>query len=87
EVIAGSPVAVRTGLPQSLQDEIKRVLNENVNVDWAVDNGFCATADDCSLNDEDVWGYVHRDDSFYDGVRAVCSVLGAERAPQCEGIG
>lgn len=87
EVIAGSPLAVRTGLPQSLIDEIKRVLGENVNLDWAVANGYCESADDCALNDEGTWGYVGRDDSFYDGVRAVCTALGADRAPQCEGIG
>ncbi|MGY6502602.1 MAG: phosphate/phosphite/phosphonate ABC transporter substrate-binding protein [Acidimicrobiales bacterium] len=87
EVIAGSPLAVRTGLPDSLVAEIKRIINESVNVDWAVENGYCESQDDCSLNDEDVWGYVPRDDSFYDGVRAVCTSLGSDRAPQCEGIG
>jgi phosphonate transport system substrate-binding protein len=85
-VIAGSPLAVRTNLPQTLIDEIKRIINENVNVDWAVANGYCESVDDCSLSDESIWGYVPRDDSFYDGVRRVCEQLGPEIAPQCEGI-
>lgn len=85
-VIAGSPMAMRTGLPQDLQDEIRTIINERVNVDWAVDNGFCASADDCSLSDEEIWGYVQRDDSFYDGIRTLCTQVG-DRVTSCEGIG
>ena len=85
-VIAGSPMAMRTGLPQSLQDEIRAIINERVNVDWAVDNGYCASSDDCSLSDEEIWGYVQRDDSFYDGIRTLCTQVG-DRVSSCDGIG
>lgn len=85
-IIAGSPMAMRTGLPASLQAAITDVIQNKVNVDWAVDNGYCPSVDDCSLSDESIWGYAARDDSFYDGIRTLCTQLGtAVRA--CEGIG
>lgn len=84
-IIAGSPMAMRTELPASLQEAITDVIQNKVNVDWAVDNGYCAAVDDCSLSDEAIWGYAARDDSFYDGIRTLCGQLGtAVRA--CEGI-
>lgn len=84
-VIAGSPMAMRTELPASLQTAIADVIQNKVNVDWAVPNGYCASVDDCSLSDEKIWGYSARDDSFYDGIRSLCKQLGtAVRA--CEGI-
>jgi phosphonate transport system substrate-binding protein len=87
-VIAGSPMSMRNGLPESLKEEITRIFAENINVDWAFANGYCDSDDptECSFSDEAIWGYVPRDDSFYDGVRLVCQELGPEAAPQCEGI-
>jgi phosphonate transport system substrate-binding protein len=91
EVIAGSPLAVRTELPQSLLDEIDRIIVELANNDYLLENGYCGDPDDaelrergCELTDEAVWGYVAVDDTFYDGVRAVCA---ATRAESCEGVG
>jgi len=84
-VIAGSPMAMRTGLPASLQAAITDVIQNKVNVDWAVANGYCPSVDECSLSDEAIWGYSAKDDSFYDGIRTLCRQLGtAVRA--CEGI-
>lgn len=87
-VIPGSPMAMRNALPESLKEEIRRIFEENINVDWAFENGFCESNDpaECSFSDEAIWGYVPRDDSFYDGVRKLCQQLGTEVAPQCEGI-
>lgn len=87
-IIAGSPMAMRNGLPESLRAEITRIFAENINVDWAADNDYCETNDPimCSFSDEAIWGYVPRDDSFYDGIRLICQELGPENAPQCEGI-
>ena len=91
ETIAGSPLAVRTELPQSLLDEIDRIIIELANNDYLLENGYCGDPDDaelrergCELTDEAAWGYVPVDDSFYDGVRAVCA---ATRAESCEGVG
>lgn len=79
EVIAGSPMAMLTTLPQSLQDEISRIILEQANVDSFVERGLCASTDDCEITDEeDTWGYVAVDDAFYDGVRAVCETTQAE---------
>lgn len=91
EVIAGSPLAVRTELPSSLLDEIDRIIIELANNDYLLENGYCGDPDDasvrergCELTDEGVWGYTAVDDSFYDGVRAVCATT---RAESCEGVG
>lgn len=88
-MIAGSPMAMSNKLPESLKAAIADIFATKINVDWAAENGYCETNDPilCSFSDEAIWGYVPRDDSFYDGVRLVCTELGAEKAPQCEGIG
>ena len=88
EIIAGSPMAMRNGLPESLKAEIANIFAERINVDWAAENGYCETNDPilCSFSDEAIWGYVYRDDSFYEGIRTLCRNLDVSQAPQCEGI-
>lgn len=87
-IIAGSPMAMRTTLPQSLQDSIEDIFLNKINVDWAAANGYCETPDPiaCSFSDEAIWGYVARGDDFYNGIRTLCRELGADRAPSCAGI-
>lgn len=81
EVIAGSPLAVSQDLPESLVDEINRVIVEQANVDHLTEVGICEAEAECQLTDERVWGYAEVDDSFYDGVRAVCA---STKALACE---
>jgi phosphonate transport system substrate-binding protein len=80
EVIAGSPVAVSTELPQSFRDELKRVFLEVINSDALREAGYCD--EDCGITDEGSYGYAAVDDAFYDGVREVCETT---QAPQCSG--
>jgi phosphonate transport system substrate-binding protein len=79
EVIAGSPLAMQANLPDSLKAELRRIIVEEANVDALVASGICTSVDECGLTDEKVWGYVERDDSFYDGVRKVCEVTGSSK--------
>jgi phosphonate transport system substrate-binding protein len=79
EVIAGSPLAMQSGLPQTLKDEIRRIIIEKANVDALVASGICDSVENCGITDEKVWGYVSKDDSFYDGVRKVCEVTGSSK--------
>jgi phosphonate transport system substrate-binding protein len=81
EMIAGSPMAHRTSLPATLIAEIKRVVLEVVNTDNLIADGKCTDVSDCGLTDENVWGWVVKDDSFFDGVRAVCE---ATKSTKCE---
>ena len=81
EVIAGSPLAYRISLPESLVKEIKRIVLEVVNADNLIATGKCTSIEDCGLTDENVWGWVEKDDSFFDGVRAVCE---ATKSKKCE---
>lgn len=82
EIIAGSPTAVSNDLPESLRSEIRRLLLDEVNVDTLVERGVCDSVDTCTVGEEDRWGYAEVDDSFYDGVRAVCDTTKAEA---CQG--
>ncbi len=84
DVIPGSPIAIRTGLPASLRDAIRKAVLEKTNVDYAVKTGLCKSADDCTFSDEGFWGYKAVDDAFYDGVRKVCEVT---KSAECEGVG
>lgn len=80
-VIAGSPMAISTALPASFIDAFVDVLNTKVNEDWATENGFC-TPGECRFSDEEIWGYVTKDDTFFDGVREVCEQT---QSPACQG--
>lgn len=89
EVIAGSPLAMNTNLPQSLQDAITEVILTN-NGEVLLARGLCGDelvtemedgTQFCALTDEGVWGYKGAADDFYDGVRAVCEET---QAPACE---
>ena len=81
EVIAGSPLAMSTALPQSFQDALAELVQEQVNIPGLVALGICDDEETCGLTDEAVWGYKAVEDSFYDGVRAVCTLT---QSPQCE---
>lgn len=81
EVIAGSPLAYRTTLPASLITEIKRIVLEIVNTDALIAAGKCSSVEDCGLTDENVWGWVPKEDSFFDGVRKVCE---ATKSTKCK---
>jgi phosphonate transport system substrate-binding protein len=81
EVIAGSPLAMQAKLPQSLKDEIRRIIIEQANIDALVSLGICDSAETCDITDQNVWGFVSKPDSFFDGVRRVCEVT---RSAKCE---
>jgi phosphonate transport system substrate-binding protein len=78
EVIAGSPVAVRTGLPESLRLAIADTFTTKVNTDYATQAGLCS-ASRCSFSDEGNWGYAPVDDAYYNGVREVCRLTKSAR--------
>lgn len=82
EVIAGSPLAMQNSLPESLKEEITRLVLEVANRDQLLADGRCTSVDECGLTDENAWGWVAVGDSFYDGVRAVCT---ATKSAKCEG--
>jgi len=83
-LIAGPPTAMWLGLPESLQDLIRTVFAERMTQNYAVESGLCASEDDCDFFG-DFWGYLPGDDSFYDGIRTLCTQLGDE-VRACEGI-
>lgn len=83
QTISGAPMAISNSLPASFIEAFQEVLTTKVNVDWALENGYCTGTpedNDCSFADEeDTWGFTPKDDSFYDGIRQVCEVTGASR--------
>jgi phosphonate transport system substrate-binding protein len=79
EVIAGSPMGMLASLPDDMKAEIQRIVLEEVNVDALTAAGVCASAEECGITDENVWGWVERGDDFFDGVRKVCEVTGSTK--------
>lgn len=83
QTISGAPMAISNSLPESFVDAFTEVITTKANVDWATENGFCTGTpedNDCSFADEeDTWGFVEKDDSFYDGIRQVCEITQASR--------
>jgi phosphonate transport system substrate-binding protein len=77
--IAAPPLAFGNWLPESMQEEIVDIVTTKVNVDWAVENGYCASADDCPLSDGPFWGYLAGEDSYYDGIRELCELTGSSK--------
>jgi phosphonate transport system substrate-binding protein len=59
EVIAGSPVAVRTALPESFRTALADTLLTKANADWATAQGLCPGGE-CNFSDEGNWGYATR---------------------------
>lgn len=78
ETIAGSPITVASGVDPQRRQVIADAFAQKANVDYLAANGFCATAADCAVGEEDGWGYAPVDDALYDGVRRVCEVTKAE---------
>jgi phosphonate transport system substrate-binding protein len=81
EVIAGSPMAVSLALPEAFRTELQTLLIEQINLPGLVALGVCDSEDACGITDEDAWGYAEVDDSFFDGVRAVCT---ATKSDKCQ---
>ncbi len=83
QTISGAPMAISNSLPASFVEAFTEVITTKVNLDWALENGYCsgtAEENDCSFADEeDTWGFVAKDDSFYDGIRQVCEITGASK--------
>jgi phosphonate transport system substrate-binding protein len=77
--IAAPPLAYGNWLPESLQEAIVEVVTTKVNVDWAVENGYCESADDCPLSDGPFWGYLPGEDSYFDGIRELCDLTGSSK--------
>ncbi len=83
QTISGAPMAISNALPASFVEAYQEVMATKVNEDWALANDYCTGTpedNDCSFSDEsDTWGYVAKDDSFYDGIRQVCEITGASK--------
>ena len=82
EVIAGSPVAVRSSLPESFRTALRNTFVEKANAEAATAAGLCR-AGECKFSDEGNWGYAAVDDAYYNGVRQVCRLT---KSAKCEGV-
>lgn len=82
EIIAGSPVAVRTSLPQTFRSALRDTLATKANAEAATAAGLCPNGE-CKFSDEGNWGYAVVDDAYYNGVRQVCRLT---KSAKCEGV-
>lgn len=71
-LIAGSPMAVRLNMPQSLVDAVRNIVLNKANKTAMVKDGRCSTEATCQIIEDSSWGFIKTTDSYYDGVRAVC---------------
>lgn len=77
--IAAPPLAFGNWLPESLQTAIKDITTEKINVDYAVEAGYCENTEDCELADGYFWGFIAEDDSYFDGIRDLCELTGSTK--------
>ena len=75
-MIAGSPIAILTTLPEDLQAKIRSAFAK-LNVDDLTASGRC-DGSECLLPDGYEWGYVEYDDGQFEGIRQVCETTQAE---------
>lgn len=83
-IIPNSPVTVSTKLSPALQQKIRNVYLNDLNVDALKKMGMCDKSDktgDCDLGG---WGYIPVKDSDYNGIRAVCKIT---KADACTNLG
>lgn len=80
ELIPPSPVAISTKLSPELQEKIKNVFLNELNVDALKRSGDCDPQQpNCGLPNQ-TWGYRTVDDHAYDGIRKVCAIT---KSPSC----
>ncbi|WP_147102993.1 phosphate/phosphite/phosphonate ABC transporter substrate-binding protein [Nesterenkonia populi] len=78
-VIPASPIFMNTDtLDDEAQEQLRGMFDDGlINVDALVEEGYCGSADDCSLPEES-YEYAPVDDGIYDGIREVCEITEAE---------
>ncbi len=77
--IAAPPLAFGNWLPETLRTAITEITTEKINVDYAVEAGYCDNTEDCELADGYFWGFIPEDDSYYDGIRDLCELTGSSK--------
>lgn len=75
--IPSSPIAILDTLSPDLKNKLTVAIQEKANSDYLAANGFCTG--ECTIGDEDKFGYVKADDSFYDPIRKVCETTKTEK--------
>ncbi|MEM9468393.1 MAG: phosphate starvation-inducible protein PhoH, partial [Actinomycetota bacterium] len=58
---------------------IIEIVTTKVNVDWATENGYCESVDNCPLSDGPFWGYLAGDDAYFDQIRELCDLTGSAK--------
>ncbi|WGW13919.1 phosphate/phosphite/phosphonate ABC transporter substrate-binding protein [Saxibacter everestensis] len=79
ETIAGNVMAGSNELGDAALEKLRKIIKEKANSDYLKKKGFCDG--DCTLTDEDAWGFEGTEDAAYDGVREVCATT---KSDKCE---
>jgi phosphonate transport system substrate-binding protein len=76
----GIPLVANTArLSTEELQKISQMVTEKANKDYLVEAGVCSDKTDCSFLTAAAWGYVPRDDSFFDELRDLCNLLKLEQ--------
>lgn len=75
--IPSSPMAILDTLSTDLKDKITKAIHDRANSDYLVANQFCTG--ECTIGDEDKFGYIKVNDAFYDPIRKICEITKTEK--------
>lgn len=79
EPIPEDPIALNTStLDAETVETIRTALQGKANKPALVEEGICASEDDCALPEEIEWGYVAVTDADYDAIRQICTTTQAD---------
>jgi phosphonate transport system substrate-binding protein len=78
-LITGVPLVVNKNLPSDLISEISNLVLKSANKTAFVESGVCKDEATCSYLIPSNWGFVKKDDSYFDPIRDVCAALGNKR--------
>jgi phosphonate transport system substrate-binding protein len=82
--IPEDPIALNTStLDEETLSAIREAIQQKANKPALVEEGICASEEDCALPEEIEWGYVAVSDSDYDPVRDICTTT---RADACSSV-
>lgn len=72
ELIPDGPIVIANSLNPQLRQQLTTALQQHANADYLRAHGYCQGL--CAIADRDTYGYVAVEDSFYDGVRELCTI-------------
>lgn len=79
-VSPGIPLVINgSSFTEDEKQALREIISTKANKDYLVEQGICENRESCNFLSAAAWGYLQRDDSFYDGLRDLCANLELEQ--------